>query len=363
MNTVTVLDRLIHKPVTLTLPETVEKDDIDPGDFIVYTDSDGNDNVGEYLGYTLSDAKKEKFKMLLEGTEKKNFDYYQEEAEKLFTIFSKEFCKEFPDAVTLCGRESVRGDQVYFYFYADQRYNFADFVRSFRNKLQKRFFIYQVSSRDRVRLHPNRDEWFDASGLPLMYSIFRHPLKRVESSVIQLQNLQWRDSQRLKDRSNKFDHTLNFEKEFYEKESTRYPERWSTILYKWKEKLCIDSNILTQEIKLRGKTDDDDTQFDGDRLVISLDEYEEHAKLHQASKHPDADSSDNTENQTQSDTNNTQQSPHKPDSNTDTKTNIKTAPKTDNTQSTATSHPKRTIKKNVKKRKVTKTPSTRNTSK
>lgn len=273
MKSVSLLDRLIHKPVTVEIDNSIDKTSLQPGDFVIYTDDDWKDHVWEYLWYHVKDAKKQTFKMLLEWTNKTNFDHYQKEAATLFALFAEDFGKEFPDAVTICWRESVWWNQVYFYFYAEERYNFADFVRRFREKVKKKFFIYQVWSRDRVRLHPNRDERFDASGLPLMYSIFRHPLPMVDSKVIQLQHLEWRDPERLKDRSWKYDHTLNFERAFYEQEAKRYPQRWSVVVYDGQKTKCIWSNILTQEIKLRGQTEWW-KDFRGEWIVISLDEYQ-----------------------------------------------------------------------------------------
>ncbi len=272
MNTTTILDRLIHKPVTLTIPKWTDLSHLKNGDFLIYRDEEGKDLVWEYLWYTLQNTKKWKFVSVLEGTNRTNFDLYQKKAAELYREFKKDFGSEFPDSVPITSKASLYWDQIYFYFYAETRYNFADFVRAFRNKVKKKFFIYQVWSRDRVRLHPNRDEWFDASWLPLMYSIFRHPLEMVEHDTVQVQHLDWRDPERLKDRSWKYDHTLAFEKEFYKEESKRYPTRWWVVRYKWEKVKCVWNNYLTQEIKLRWKSEWKD-DFRWEWMVITLDEY------------------------------------------------------------------------------------------
>jgi len=268
----TIIDRLIHKPVTLTLPESFDASTLSPWDLIVYKDDEWKELVGKALCYELKDTKKGKFVYPLKETEAKNFNMYQTQAEDLFEIFKKDFKAAFPESVPLTWRMNLQGNTVYFYFYAETRFDFSALVRTLREKIKKRFFIYQVGARDRVRLHKNLDEWFDASGLPLMYSIFNHPLENVDSDVIWLQHLEWRDPEKLKDRSGKLDHTLNFEKDVYELELKEYPKRWSIIRYDGQKMKCIGCNILTQDIKLRGKSEKSD-DFRGEWLTISLSEY------------------------------------------------------------------------------------------
>jgi hypothetical protein len=114
-----------------------------------------------------------------------------------------------------------------------------------------------VGARDRVRLHPHLEERYDPSGMPLMYHIFKHPLPNVESDMLASQWLDWRSTDKIKDWSGKLDHTLLFEADWYTEESKRYPIRWSIVRRQGQEWKCMWFNLLTQEIKLRGKSDDD----------------------------------------------------------------------------------------------------------
>jgi len=230
MKKTTVLDRLIHKPVTLEIPDSVDISTAKPGDFVVYKDEEWHDLVWEYLWYTLEKTKKWKFSSFLSGKWLDDFQTYQEKAKNLYVEFKKDFWTEFPDSVPITAKASLRWDQY------------------------------------------NRHERFDPSWLPLMYSIFRHPLEMVESDTVHLQQLDWRDPERLKDRSGKYNHTLAFEKEFYENESKRYPKRWWIVQYKWEKVKCVGNNYLTQEIKLRGKSETSDS-FRWEWMVITLDEY------------------------------------------------------------------------------------------
>lgn len=273
----TLLDRLIHKPITVSLPEWFDAKTLLPWDFVVYKDSEGKELVWKALGYELKWTKTGRFVYPLKGTEKKNFEFYQTQADDLFAIFKTEFKAAFPESVPLSWRMNLQWNTVYFYFYADTRFDFAALVQSLREKIRKRFFIYQVWARDRVRLHKNLDEWFDASWLPLMYSIFHHPLDNVDSDVIGLQQLECRDPEKLKDRSGKLDHTLNFEKDVYEIELKEYPKRWAIVSLQWERMKCIWCNILTQEIKLRGKSTNKD-DFKGEWMTVSLADYKKLSK-------------------------------------------------------------------------------------
>ncbi len=149
------------------------------------------------------------------------------------------------------------GTQIYFYFTAEVRFQFGEFVKTFRQQIGYHFFLYQVSPRDRVRLHPRLEERYDPSGMPLMYHIFKHPLPHVESDMLASQGLDGRATDKMKDWSGKFDHSLLFEADRYNEESKKYPARGSIVKRQGKERKCMGYNLLNQEIKLRGKSDDD----------------------------------------------------------------------------------------------------------
>ncbi|HCB51001.1 TPA: hypothetical protein DEP21_00115 [Patescibacteria group bacterium] len=41
-------------------------------------------------------------------------------------------------------RFHVFGDQIYFYFYSEERYVFSEFVKELRQTLDKNIFLFQV---------------------------------------------------------------------------------------------------------------------------------------------------------------------------------------------------------------------------
>ena len=248
--------------------------ELSAGDLIVYKDRENKEYLGEYLGYMVKTEKKWTYIRTLDGKEAERFESNKEKADELFSLFKKQFQQEFPKSKPITARIDLHGSQIYFYFFAEDRYDFSSFVRSFREQVKLKFFIYQVSARDRIRMFPGIETRYDANGLPMMYSVFRHPLPQVSKSAINNQWLRGRDMERLKDRSGQLDHTLEFEADIYAAEVPKYPEKRSVISLHDKKMMCTGYNILTQEIKLRGEDSEKPGEFYGEFVTISLTEYE-----------------------------------------------------------------------------------------
>ncbi len=266
-----VLDRLLNKPVKVSFPK---ERTFKVWELIVYKDADKKEYLWEYLWYSTKAEKKWTFVRSLAWREKENHEKNKQKAKDLFELFKVDFVKEFPKAKAITSRINLYGNQIYFYFHAEQRFDFADFVRRFREKCNIKFFIYQVWARDRIRLHPNLDEWYDSNGLPLMYQLFKHPLPQVDNEVVFQQGLNGRDMERLRDWSGKLDHTLAFEADHYAQEIPKYPEKWRPLRYDGKKMKCVWYNILTQEIKLRWEDADKSGVYTWEYITISLEEYE-----------------------------------------------------------------------------------------
>ncbi len=274
-STIYVLDWLLNKPVKI---EWIIPTDIQVKEKIVYKDEKKKSMMGIVLWYKVKTNKIWTFSYILEWTERKNFEKYQETAADLFQIFKKNFMVSFPTAKPISARMSISGRQIYFYFFAEQRFDFSEFVKSFRQKIGQHFFLYQVWPRDRIRLHPHLEERYDPSGLPLMYHIFKHPLDEVSNTTIEAQGL-YGSRDKLKDRSGKLDHTINFEKDIYREENKKYPRKGQIVQIEGVPMKCAWFNILTQEIKLRGKIENADEKTNprflwrGEFKVLSLEEY------------------------------------------------------------------------------------------
>ena len=190
---------------------------------------------------------------------------------ELFETFKTDFKKEFPESVPVTARMDLSGYQVYFYFYAETRFNFVSFVKEFRGKIGMNFFLYQVGARDRIRLDPKADGMYCASGhgTGLDCKMFRHPMPTVESETIMMQQLEGRDIEKLKGLCGKLKCSLNYEKEIYQEENRKYPKKGSSVLYKKEPYICIGFNILTQDIKLKHA---EEYQV----IKVTLDEFEQY---------------------------------------------------------------------------------------
>lgn len=82
----------------------------------------------------------------------------------MYALFKKQFTSQFVGAIPITARSDLFGNIIYFYFYSEERYNFAEFVKSFRPQLPCQFFIYQVGARDMMRLSPHAKEYLAACG-------------------------------------------------------------------------------------------------------------------------------------------------------------------------------------------------------
>ena len=148
-------------------------------------------------------------------------------------------------------------DQLYFYFYSEERYVFSDFVRDFRQEIWKNIFLFQVGARDMMRLDPNAKTYAVGSdcgmeiacqGLGLLPS--------VEMESIAMQGLEGRDTERLKGRCWKLKCSLLYELEIYAQEGKDFPHRGEKIQCPNSKQNGIVSsyNIITREVVI--KTED-----------------------------------------------------------------------------------------------------------
>lgn len=252
METITILDRLVNK---LSNIKGVLPTGVSYGHKVVYKDDEGKEQVGIVLWYEQPAQKSGAFLYPLAGKQADLFQQYQQKALALFDTFKVQFKKEFPESVPVTARMNLQGNTVYFYFYAEIRFNFAEFVKRFRQEIGYNFFLYQVGARDRIRLDPKADGMFCASGhgLGLDCKMYRHPMPNVETDAIIVQQLEGRDIEKLKGLCGKLKCSLNYEKDIYAEEAQKYPQKWSVVTYNQQRMICIGFNILTQEIKLKNE--------------------------------------------------------------------------------------------------------------
>jgi hypothetical protein len=196
-----VLDRYTNKNVLVVWVDEDSLSQLTHWDKIVYSapDQSGNNKqtVWLFLGHEVPTERTWNFVKILAWEDKEFFDEQQKLALDIFPLFKKLFKKYFPDSIPVTARYQVFGDQLYFYFYSEERYVFTDFVKEFRQELGKNIFLFQIGARDMVRMSPWTDCIVWCNKISLCCKSTR-PLPSVEIENIILQNLEWRDIEKLK---------------------------------------------------------------------------------------------------------------------------------------------------------------------
>lgn len=241
---ISVTDRLTNKPINIETDAT----QIGHGEYILYRDEDWKQQVGVYRWRTIPINKHWKFEWKLDWELKQKFRRYQQKSNDLFKIFKPEFKKSFPQAKVISSKANIQGDTVYFYFYCEERLDFANFVREMRPNIPVKFFIYQVWARDMVRLHPEAKEWLSECGCWPVWCCGTWPLPTVEIENIALQSLEWRDIEKLKGRCWKLKCSIVFEKADYLEVAPLYPLKGSTVTINKVDMRCIGHNMMTEEV-------------------------------------------------------------------------------------------------------------------
>mgnify|MGYP006988827359 FL=1 len=274
MKSVLALDRYTNKYLNINKvsPEILENLKI--WDKIVYEQPDPKSgamklSIWTIISWWMQSSDKDKnffsagFVRVLEWKEKEEFDTQQEIALKIFPTFKREFQEEFPNSVPVTARFQIFSDQLYFFFYSEERYVFTEFVKRFREKLWKNMFLFQVGARDMMRMSPWADWMMCSSGQCLCCKTCTM-LPNIEIESVVMQNLEWRDIERLKWKCWKLKCCLLYELDLYVNESKKFPRKWSKIDLSWLHERRLDENddntwivasynIITQDVNIKTK--------------------------------------------------------------------------------------------------------------
>ena len=286
MHSVSVLDRYTNKYLTVW--------EISPEDFanlkiwekIVYGVPDPKTgslkkSVGTIIELSAFEEKREQreshreyqnekltgtYEKILQGEEKADFEEQQQIALKIFPTFKKDFKAEFPNSTPITARFQIFSNQLYFFFYSEERYIFTEFVKKFREKLGMNLFLFQVWARDMMRMSPGANGMFGNCGNQLCCKS-NTVLPNIEIEAVIFQGLEGRDIEKLKGKCWKLKCCLLFELDFYVQESKKYPQKGTRIstcktLNHCKSENCnaeecqgvvTSFNVITQEVSIRTK--------------------------------------------------------------------------------------------------------------
>lgn len=251
-----VLDWFTNKNIEIIKVDDQSFSTIKTWDKIVYNLEDKNNttklSIWINLWHEIVTDRKWTFERKLEWEDKEFFEEQQKFALDIFPLFKDLFKKNFKWSIPVTARFNIYWDQIYFYFYSEERYVFTDFVKWLREKLWKNIFLFQVWARDMVKMSPGTDHIAWCNWLNLCCKSSR-ALPSVEMENIILQNLEWRDIERLKWRCGKLKCSLIYELELYTEESKKYPPKWSEVDCKSCEAKWYSTsyNIMTWEVTIK----------------------------------------------------------------------------------------------------------------
>jgi|GEM_PF-135583 len=278
-----IIDRYTNKNFRM-LVEPAET--FEPGEKIIfeYMSGDGKKSmsIGTYIGERYSTIDRDvTFVGRLTAEELDDFEEMQTKARTHFPLFKQLFKGAFPTAIPVTARYHMFSNLRYFYFYAEQRFNFVEFIKEFRQKLGSQFFLFQVGARDMIKLSPGTDDIVGCNGLHLCCKSNR-PLPSIDVEDLLVQHLDGRDIERLKGRCGKLKCSLIYEVDTYISESKNFPPKGSKVETTNCEKcgMVTNFNIMTRKI--------DVLLPDETRIQIDLEEVK---KIHLSRKaNPQLDS-------------------------------------------------------------------------
>lgn len=247
MATIYLLDRLTPKHIEI---HNVDDDILlSVWEKVIYTiEGDDKEYVGQNVWYYVDTDKKWYFVGKLTGEKEEKFIWYQKKSQSYYERFKEEFPKACVWATPVTVRADLQGRQIYFYFYAEERYNFSEFVKSFRAVVPVQFFIYQLGARDMIRYSPGSKDYLVACWCWPVGCCSLWKLPSVEMDNVALQGLEWRDIEKLKWRCWKLKCSIVFERELYIAESAWFPKKGDAWIMHDKQCVCIWHNIMTWDI-------------------------------------------------------------------------------------------------------------------
>lgn len=206
------------------------------------------------IWYPIKASRTVEFERAFSEEESREFLEQQDIAHKVFPSFKEKFKARFEGSKPITARYNPIGDQIYFYFYSEERYVFWDFVKELRAEIWKNLFLFQIWARDMMRLDPAAKDYAVGSDCGMLTACQSlNPLPSVEVECIGLQGVDGRDMERLKGRCWKLKCSLMYELEIYQEEAKNFPTKWSTIKCPWSNENWIVSsyNIMTREVILK----------------------------------------------------------------------------------------------------------------
>ncbi len=132
-----ILDRYTNKNLGMTVPED---ETFALGERLIFEQVGGDGkksmSIGIYIGEKYNNIDRTcTYVGRLTADELVDFEDMQKKAKDHFPMFKKMFRKAFPAAIPVTARYHMFVNQRYFFFYSEQRFNFVEFIKEFRQEL------------------------------------------------------------------------------------------------------------------------------------------------------------------------------------------------------------------------------------
>lgn len=256
MKNIYVLDRYTSKYIKVYGVDELDYQSLKQWDKVIYNvedkDSTSKLSVWINIGFDVDTDRQWKFERILVLDEKKYFEDQQKYALDIFPIFKQTFSASFEWSIPITSRFNMFSNQVYFYFYSEERYVFSEYVKTLRQRIWKNIFLFQVWARDMIRLDPGADSFLCIDWSTLHCKTLR-PLPNVEIENVAIQSLEWRDIEKLKWRCGKLKCSLIYESDLYEQELKSFPAKWSVVKVNSSDITWVITsiNIMTRDVKIK----------------------------------------------------------------------------------------------------------------
>jgi len=221
-------------------------------DKVVY-EKDWKKFIATYIWYECKSDYEVNFLYKLTYNQLEKFYELDKKAKNKFQEIKSELKIIFSDLKFITWKMDYGWNTLYLFFYSDDRTDFRPFLNELRSLIWMNFFLYQVGARDSVRLNPISEDMCWDCGHKLCCTKSLCSLKSVETSTVNLQNLQsqWLDKHKWV--CWKLKCCLKYEENIYKEEQKQFPDIWTELDLDGEIYTVIWINIMMKTIFTKNK--------------------------------------------------------------------------------------------------------------
>lgn len=219
-------------------------------DKIAY-EQDGKKFIWTYIWYDCEHDYEVDFLYRLSDKQLEKFYSLDKKAKDVFRGIKQDLKTVFWSLTFVSSKMNFSWNLLYIYFYSEDRVDFRPFLWEVKSLIWMNFFLYQVGARDKIRIHPESKNICWDCGWWLCCLQNKCKLCSVETTTLDVQNLQnqWIDKQKWV--CWKLKCCLKYEESIYEKARENSPTTWTTLEKDWKIYIVVWVNVLMKYMFLK----------------------------------------------------------------------------------------------------------------